>query len=89
MIVKIEKRDNPYVQMDVRFLNDDRLTAKAKGILAYLLSKPANWEVRIKDLENKFSDGACALRSGIKELESFGYISIKLGVISITMQENE
>lgn len=38
-IVRINKRDNPYVQIDHRVLEDTRLSWKAKGLLAYLLSK--------------------------------------------------
>ena len=57
-IVRIQKRKNPYVQIDHRPLNDERLTWEARGVLGYLLSKPDTWEVNIKDLANKSPNGS-------------------------------
>lgn len=74
-IVRVQKRNNPFVQIDKTPINDDRLSWKAKGILIYLLSKPHDWKVRIKDLVNHAKDGEKAIYSGLKELEDVGYIS--------------
>ncbi|MFH5884090.1 hypothetical protein ACG2F4_07245 [Halalkalibaculum sp. DA3122] len=74
MIIKIKKRTNNFAQIDKRSLEDDRLSWKAKGILAYLLSKPDNWEVVIDDLQKHATDGRDSCRTGLRELEEKGYI---------------
>jgi hypothetical protein len=73
-IFRTAKRENPYAQIDKTVLNDKRLSWKAKGILAFLLSKPDNWEINIKNLIKQAKDGKEAVYSGIKELITFGYI---------------
>ncbi|WP_318549346.1 DnaD domain protein [Geobacillus thermoleovorans] len=73
-VIRVRKRDNPFVQIDRAVFEDERISWKAKGMLGYLLSKPDNWQVYIADLENKSKDGRDAVRSGLKELEETGYI---------------
>jgi hypothetical protein len=76
-ILKIEKRDSPFVIMDQRPLNDVRLSWKAKGLLAYLLSKPHDWEVWVKDLVERSRDGKAAVYSALDELTKWGYVERK------------
>ena len=73
-IFKIEKRDHPFVIIDKRPLEDEKLSWKAKGLLSYLLSKPSDWTVRMVQLEAVSSDGRDSLYSAVKELESSGYV---------------
>jgi hypothetical protein len=42
--------------------------------MAYLLSKPDNWQVYISDISNHCSCGEKSIRSGISELKLQGYI---------------
>jgi len=56
-------------------LNDSRLTWQARGMLAYLLSKPDHWRVIVKALVNESPAGRDAVYSILKELEKFGYIT--------------
>ena len=67
-------KENPYLTMDKTALEDTRLSWKAKGILAYLLSKPDNWTVYCSELEKRAEDGERSVRSGLKELERYGYL---------------
>ena len=55
-------------------LGDIRLSWKARGLLAYLLSKPPNWKVIISHLVTQGSDGKAAIVAGLDELEGFGYL---------------
>lgn len=55
-------------------LEDDRLSWKARGLLAYLLSKPDNWEVMIAHLVKQGPDGKASVRAGLLELRDAGYI---------------
>ena len=69
-IIRVQKNDkaDPFARIDKIPLNDPRLSYKAKGILAYVLSKPDGWEVNITDLNNHAADGEKSIRSGILEL---------------------
>ena len=75
-IIRIKKRENPYVQIDKRPLEDDRLSWRAKGIFAYLLSKPDGWKVNIKDIWAKGTEGRNAVQVCMRELEKFGYAQL-------------
>ena len=70
-------KDNPYVMVNKQFVNDKKLSAKAKGILLYLLSKPDDWKVYQKDIVNHMDDGRTAIKNGIEELVDQGYIERK------------
>lgn len=78
MILRITKRENSYAQIDKRCLNDDRLSWRARGILAYLLSKPDDWEVVVKDLVQGGKEGREAVQAALIELKNFGYASIEI-----------
>lgn len=73
-VVRVAKRDSSYTIIDPYFLSDERLSWKAKGLLSYLLSKPANWRVYVSDLVKRSKDGKDAVYSALKELEAAGYI---------------
>lgn len=70
--------ENPFVMMDKRALADPKLSYKAKGILAYLLSRPDNWTINVSDVVNHSPDGEFAVRTGIKELIAAGYVQRKV-----------
>lgn len=69
-----KKRSNPFVQIDKGILSDENLSWKAKGILAYLLSKPDGWVTYLTDIEKRAKDGRDSVSSGIKELLDAGYL---------------
>lgn len=50
-------------------LCDPNLSAKAKGIYAYLYSKPDDWDFSVERIVRDFQDGEKALYTGVKELE--------------------
>jgi hypothetical protein len=67
-------KENPYVMIDKRVIDNKELSFKAKGILTYLLSRPDGWEVNLVDLSNRGTDGVAAIKSGVKELKDAGYL---------------
>ena len=74
-IFRVSKnKENPYVMVNKEWINDNKLSAKSKGILLYLLSKPDNWQVYETDIIKHMNDGRSSIRSGIKELLDEGYI---------------
>lgn len=72
-IFRIKKNDN-FVIMDKTFLNDKSLSWKAKGIMAYMLSKPNDWTFYLDELMTHSTDGERSFRSGFKELTDNGYV---------------
>lgn len=76
-IFRIEKnKDNPYVMIDRRLIENPLLSWKAKGLLAYLLSRPDDWTVRFRDLVNRAPDGAHTIRAAMKELRKAGHVKV-------------
>ena len=69
-----KNKDNPYVMLDRRPLENQELSFKAKGILAYLMSRPDGWEVSVADLVKRGADGKASIRAGLKELRDAGHM---------------
>lgn len=55
-------------------LEDERLSFKARGLLAYLLSRPDGWSTDSSELATHGPDGRTAVLSALKELEEAGYL---------------
>lgn len=70
----IKNKDNPFVMMDRRPVENETLSWGAKGVLAYLLSRPDNWTVRLQDLVNRSPDGVYKIRGYIRELKNAGHV---------------
>lgn len=73
MIIRVRHNENYFI-MNKTGVNDKRLSYKAVGLLAYLLSKPDNWTVNIKHLSKQHKDGKASVESGLKELEKYNYL---------------
>lgn len=52
-IIRTPKTERPYFSMARETAQDRRLTFEARGMLAYLLSKPNDWEVEVNDLKQQ------------------------------------
>jgi hypothetical protein len=67
--------DDKYAQIPNEWLRDSRLSLKAIGLLAQLMTHSPGWNVSIRTLalSNKISRDQ--ITSAIKELEKYGYIS--------------
>lgn len=73
MIVRVADRKR-YTVIDNQAIEDARLSWRALGLLAYLLSRPDNWEANYRHLASLRGDGQHSIRSVLKELEEMGYI---------------
>jgi hypothetical protein len=69
----IHQDGDPFARVPKALLADDRLSWRAKGVIAYLLGKTADWKIRITDIVNQSTDGKDSVRSAIEELKSAGY----------------
>lgn len=77
-IIRTRKnRENPYVMIDKTGIEDERLSLKAKGLLATLLSKPDNWKIYITQLATTCKDGVDSVKAALKELREFGYVTME------------
>lgn len=68
-------RENPYRLINRHAMEDDRLTFEARGVLAYILVKPDNWEIQINDLRRAGGTGRDKVYRILNELIAFGYIT--------------
>lgn len=73
IIRTIKDRNHPYKTMNTSGFEDQRLSYEARGVLAYLLSKPDDWQVRPENLQND-SCGRDKIRRILRELEQHGYL---------------
>ncbi|WP_025693906.1 hypothetical protein [Paenibacillus durus] len=64
----------PFTRIVNESLQDNLLSFKARGLLAYMLSKPDSFRFHIDELVKHGTDGKDSVRAGLKELEQCGYI---------------
>jgi len=62
------RTDYNYSTVPTKILNDNKLSATSKGILAFLLSLPSNHNIHKKDLTKYFKEGYYALNKAFEEL---------------------
>lgn len=73
MIIRTTHRDR-YVILSKKPLEDDRLSFRARGVHAYLMSKPDRWQVRVCELASAGPDGRDSVMAALRELEAAGYL---------------
>lgn len=74
-ILRSQHKKGNFVILNKNFLQDNTLSLKAKGLLAYLLSLPDDWKIYVNELAGHSTDGTQATRSAINELKERGYIT--------------
>ncbi len=72
-VFRVDK-SRDYTVLSNNIFKDRTLSAKAKGLLAEMLSLPENWDYTLIGLSHLFSDGVDSVRQGIRELEEHGYV---------------
>lgn len=70
---RVNKNKN-YTTINNTGLRDERLSWKAKGILAYILSLPDDWVFYMEEISTHAKDKISSLYSGMKELKEHGYV---------------
>lgn len=66
--------DDHFTQIPNEWLRDSRLSFKARGILALLMSHRQGWSLSIETLAKQNLEGKDAIRTAITELEDAGYL---------------
>ena len=79
MAVVRARREDTYTAVDNKILQPCKLSFDARGLLCTLLSKPDDWSMNVKDLENETQgcrkhSKTDALYAMLKELKEAGYV---------------
>ena len=85
-VVRIKRHERDYLMVANKTVQDERLSWETLGLLVYLLSLPADWEIRVRHLQTRggkwdegkgenHGTGRDSVRRMLRELQSFGYLS--------------
>ena len=72
-VFRVEKNKNYTVMSNVH-LRDKKLSLKAKGLLAMILTLPEDWHYSVDGLAAISKESRASINSGLKELEKAGYL---------------
>ena len=67
--------DNHFTQIPNHWLRDSRLSFKARGLIALVMSHSQGWSLSVNALAEQNQEGKDAIRSAITELEALGYLT--------------
>jgi hypothetical protein len=76
MILKRITREK-FTIIATKALEDPKLSWKAKGLLAYIMSRPSDWRVYVDQLSTVSIDKKHSTKEAVKELMNCGYVTRK------------
>jgi cytochrome c553 len=76
MIVRSRRKQSNFSILPNEALRDQRLSYKARGLLAFILSMPDDWATSSASLARMAPDGRDSVRAGLKELGELGYLEV-------------
>ena len=65
---------NRFATVPNELVNSKDISLKAKGLFAYIQSKPDGWDFSAERIAQQSKEGLPAIMSALKELENFGYL---------------
>jgi len=71
---KLTKESVDFTQIKNEVLQDKKLSLKAKGLFAYMYSKPDDWDFSGDRIAKENADGRKSIYVALKELESLNYL---------------
>lgn len=72
-IIRAPRRER-FTVLDMRVVDNSHLSWAARGLLAYLLSRPDHWQVIVKDLQRRGDLGRDGVYALLRELRRAGYV---------------
>ena len=73
-IIRAERPNARFAIIRNEVLQDERLSFRARGVLASILSRPDNWRCSAWDLATEGREGRRAILTALTELETHGYL---------------
>lgn len=67
--------ERDYVQIPNAWLRDERLSRRARGLLAELMTHRVGWHITIASLQKSGPEGRDAIRGAVIELAERGYLT--------------
>lgn len=73
-VVRGPRKEANWTPIDNAVLRNADLSLRARGLLGYLLSMPADWRINAESIARATKEGRDAVRGALRELKKFGYI---------------
>lgn len=73
-MAKLAKSDVPFGMVPNNLLNNQKISFKAKGLFAFMQSKPEGWNFSAKMIAFQSKESIDSVSAGLKELESNGFL---------------
>lgn len=70
----VKKYNSNFTTLSNEILQSKELTLKSKGLYAYMMSLPNDWDFSISGIETQIKEGKTAIRNSLLELEEIGLL---------------
>lgn len=78
IVKRLQTQDRKrYGILDMRTIEDDRLSLASVGLLLYLVSRPEGWQISRESIAAQMKAGKAAVQTCMNELQTFGYLDIE------------
>lgn len=75
-VVRIIRKEKNFTMISNIPLQDKRLSLKARGLMAYMLSLPDGWKYSVKGIAANIKEGMYTVTTVLKELREYGYVEM-------------